>query len=755
MKKAAATIAAGVLALSMSASVFAAEAPQALNTADMKVSSYSTNNTNVSRDDTGNIYVGYAVTDNALVPEESNFEGSVDTITLDATVEGEGFTAVRSDASKVTVTGSLNLTDKGDGHKANDFAAVGAGISAFNGSEMTIDGLNYYSEGFGRSLAIIENSTAFIKNTQATTMGADAFQDTFDGYYNSAQTTTMVSPPWVLGINGGIRAVNILGVGTTAEVADSTINSSGWAVVSTDGCTSPYIYIFNSNLNILSSANGGVNSGYAILGYDPAAYGSGYCTFYIGGANETFRGASLNGGTYAAIMNGGTGYYASLKAGETYEVKTEAGDVVDTYTAAEDKATEINTVFSILGANSGDVTFAEGTVVNTADATIIYKSGDSTFTFDNAVVNPGNGIIVQMMDNDDTTIGGFDPFGTYLYEEAGFQTAAYEDAISYVFTEDTAVNPEKTYYVADLEAEGGFVAVENPIDKDIVVYYEKATGGNRVDVNFANGEYTGDIYNGTGYYAQASDALYVNIDDTATLTGDIALTSHVHGVWPGERTIDDVEAAIAEANEAHKNVGGYYADTEDIKYVYLNNEGTVTDDKSQASAIQFTQFSTQEYYLVGHVLNQINYNGLSTIDVTVEGKWKVADCSLVTYLNVVEGAEVYGELVELEDGSILITPSESMIPAGEYGEAHIHVVDPDASSSGGESSGESAESAEDAESSADAAEGAESAEVPADGAEAADSEAGESDGAESAEVPAEGEAPAGESGGGPAEAPAE
>lgn len=735
MKKLFAILVSATMICAMTPAAFAAEAPaDAANVQkveDLKASSYVTNNNDSSRpQDEGNIYVGVAITDGEVVAEESNWESDASSVTLNNTVEGPGFTAVRVDGdSTVDITGSLTLKDDTDGQIASDFTGTGAAITAYDGAVVTASDVTYESEGFVRAFAIVTNATMTVKNSNIKAMGSDPLLRSWDGYYNSANTSMMISPPWVLGIQGGIRAVNVLGTGSTFVVEDSTIEAGGWGVVSTDGCTNPYLYLYNSELKITPTEEGGMNSGWSILGYDSTAYGSGYGTYIIGGAQEYFYGVTFNGATYASILTGGDGYYAGLKAGETYESKAEDGTVVGTYTAEADVPTTINGVFGFMSHNSGSINVLEGAVVNTENAIALYKSADSTWTFDGAELNAGNGVIFQMIDNDDSSVGGFNPFGTYLTEEAGFPTEAYEDAVAYVFTTDTKVDPSKTYYTSDTTDESGYEVVENPTDEGTVAYYEKATGGNQATVNLKNGEYEGSIFNSTGYYAQAPDALTVNIAEDASLVGDIALTSHIHGVMLGDRNVDDVIEAIEEQNEYHAGVGGYYADTDDIEYVFIDEAGEVTEDKDAAAAIQFTKFSTIEYFLIGQVLNKVNYNGMSTADVYVEGDWTVTGQSLVTYLEIAEGAEVHGVLTELADGSILIESGEELIPAGTYGKAFVYVEAPKAESGGGESEGESAGEAP----------AGESGEAPAGEAPAAPAEEAAPTEAAPAEEPAAGE----------------
>ena len=54
-------------------------------------------------------------------------------------------------------------------------------------------------------------------------------------------------------------------------------------------------------------------------------YGTGYGTYVIGRAVETFADAQINVGTYAAIFTGGSATYTALEAGQTYERKNHAG----------------------------------------------------------------------------------------------------------------------------------------------------------------------------------------------------------------------------------------------------------------------------------------------------------------------------------------------------------------------------------------------------------------------------------------------
>ena len=671
------------IVLTLSAGAFTAAAGETWQAAgseqdisELKVSSFTSNTSDATRPgDEGHIYVGYAITDGGPDAENSNWvTEDVGNITLDHVVEGEGFTAVRAwgEGSQVNVTGTLIQQDDSDGTYASDFTGTGAGITAAEGAYVNVSDMRYLSKGFARSLAVIENAALVVSNSDIAVLGADPLTEAYDGYDNSAKTSMMLSPPWVQGIQGGSRAVNILGhARPSAFIAmDSSITAGGWGAVCTDQCTTPQLYFFNTELNLLPLSEAGTYSGFEILGYDEDLYGSGYGTYYAGDAAESFYGTTINGATYGAILEEGSGTYEGLKGGSTYTAADIDGETIVEYESGEDIPTVVNTVWGIMNHGSGTINFNEGSVWNNIEGTVLCKEADTVWNFNGAQLHPANGIIFQMMDNDEETVGGSEPFETYLTEEAGFPADGCEDEVTYAFTEDEIIDPDKTYYQTGIDERGGYTVVAEPVQEDLPIYFEKIIGCGKAEVNFAEGDYEGCVYNGTGYYGQAADALYVTIAEDAQLSGDIALTSHVHGIFLYDRNVDDVISAIEEANAYHKNIGGAYEGLDDIEYVFLDTDGNVTKDKKEAAAIQFTRFSIAEYYLLGHVLNRTNDNGLASLHVTVEGTWRPAAESLVTYLDIKDGAHVYGKITELEDGAIAIIPSKEELKAGEYGDAH-------------------------------------------------------------------------------------
>lgn len=653
--------------------------------------------------DEGHIFVGEAITDGGMDTENSNWvTGDAQNLLLNHEVTGEGFTALRAwgYGSQVNVSGTLILQDDSDGTYASDFTGTGAGITAAAGAFVNVTDMQFQSRGLGRSFAVVEDGTLIMSNSDIKVLGADPSNSAYDGGYHASQTDRMQPAPWNLGITGGARAVNVLGKTAPATVVsmDSSISAGGWAAVSTEECVTPRLYFFNTELNILPMTEGGMNSGWEILGYEEDLYGSGYGTYLAGDASESFYGTMINGATYGSVLNGGTGTYEGLKGEQTYTAADLNEQTVTEYQAAGDTPTVVNTIWGIMSHGNGTINLNEGSVWNSAEGTVLCKEADTVWNFQGAELHPGNGIIFQMMDNDAFAVSEADPGEMYMTEEAGFPADAYEGFVTYTRTEDEKIDPEKTYYqavvysdhhmkfdteekpnadtdsdvpadaevkvITDAAEESGdyaeikYFAVEEPTAQGLFSYFERSTGAGSVQVRFANGTYEGCVYNGTGYYEQAGDALHVTIAKDAELTGDIALTSYVHGIFLDGREVDDVIAAIEKENEANEH---------SIEYVLLDADGNVTDDKEKAAAVQFTRFSGAACYLLGHVINKTHYNGLAAVYVTVEGTWTPTAESLVNGLEIKEGAHVKGKITRLEDGSILIQPSEEELAPGIYG----------------------------------------------------------------------------------------
>ncbi|MCD7844479.1 MAG: hypothetical protein LUG57_01200 [Oscillospiraceae bacterium] len=594
--------------------------------------------------DQDNVYLGYAIVDGAIVEADSNWDTSALTeedgvyqINLNALVDGDSFTAVYAlgEGSVIDVTGSLTITgdeessgyydEEGNFITANsDMSSTGAALAITDGGQAYVHDLYFVSEGFVRSLAVVwgdgESSTRLdVRDSEIYTLGADPISETPEGFLDGGlDFNTMICPPWVLGLYGGTRTVNILNEQGTLTIVNSTFGSAGWAILSADSCTDPVFNVVDSTLIALTSdegfdveSDGFAYGGFDILGIEGYEYegelydyGVAYGTYAIGGSMEYLYGVDVLGTTYATICTGGTetNYYSSNGTIELIDaIDLEAYDTVE----GAGNVSRIYSVFGFMSHGSGNIGVYDGTEVYTEDAIFLYRDGeDVVFTVDNAVLESKNGVILQMLDNDDAQAGG--PAAQEVVDMAGLPTEVYTS-----------------------DSEG------------TVLYF-----------NLSNGSYGGDLYNATGWYhsetwGQEADTLNLVIDN-AELSGAISVTKSVHAVAYYEGIEDAIEAQSAINAEY-----GY----DPIQYVYLDEALEIVEDAEDAAYVQFTYYTKLQYWLLGHLINTPTDEGNAVVNVTLQNGavWNVTGTCYVTTLTVDDTSSVNGVITEI-DGGYLVEP---------------------------------------------------------------------------------------------------
>ncbi len=484
----------------------------------------------------------------------------------------------------------LLLTDA-DGTDTCDFSGKGAAIAAYGqNAHVTVENSTLHVSGVA-GLALISDDGAVltVKDSVCRSDGGTLYKD----YLNTPDQKLMVAPPWVLGIMGTSRCSNIMGNNTTTNVIDSETSAGAWAVLSTDAGTNMILNVYNSSLTLnnadeslyLLQEEGGQISETLDNPYTEN-YGSGYASFVIGSAVETFVGATINAGTYLAIMDGGSATYSSLEAGKTYEILNGRGEVCETYTASEDKASVLHSdTFGFMCLQSPNyITLNPGTVMDTGWASFLVKTGyggqATTAVIDGAEITNG-GVLIQVMDSDDATNGGTMSANDPMNTNGGNQN----------------------FYPYHTEEHGFFVG-------------EAKAGATKQTFTFNNGDYTGNIYNGSGSDGLDANALYVTFGTGAEYTGAIASTSAIHVTYDGSVAIQQKGSfAFDDANE---------------------------DCAAFATRYQNYYYTINEYFSMGHVANMVYFNGGNAIHVTLTdgAVWNVTGSSLIASLTIGEGCQV-------------------------------------------------------------------------------------------------------------------
>ena len=533
---------------------------------------------------------------------------SVSGITIeDDTAGHNGIIVIDSDYTISNVT--IIMDTDADGTTTCDFSGKGSAIAVYGDSNVVIEDSYIETTGVAQMPIFCDTgATTTIINTTLISNGGTLYAE----YMNSPDQALMVAPPWILGIMGTSRTTNLMGNDSTMNVIDSDTSSGAWAVLSTDSGSNMYLNIYNTSLTLMNvdesaaaplQEDGGEISTTNDNPYTTTA-GSGYGTYVIGNAVETFAGATLNVGTYGSIFTGGSATYTSLESGTTYTLSSATGEDDITYTSSVTKVTTINsdTFGFMIHQSANYITIEKGTIINSGYATFLVKSGSSnetvTATIDDATITNG-GVLIQIMDNDDATNGGM------------------------MGTEDDANTNggNMNFYPYHAENEG--------FNTD-----EAENDGSVQSFTFSNGDYTGNVYNASGsdnsnYGPLDATTLELVIESTATLTGAVASTAAIHVTYEGSQVV------LANGGDAYDTI----------------------EDAAEILEYQNTYFTIDEYYSIGQVANLINYNGGNDINVTVNGTWYVDGTSVISSLSGT-GTVVIAEGVSLTIGTVTITTGE-------------------------------------------------------------------------------------------------
>ena len=326
-----------------------------------------------------------------------------------------------------------------NGNGRCDFVGYGAALVANNtGTTVVVDGAVINTHGAVRTAAISDNgATLVVKNSSLSVRNGVLPAD----YVPTVNLDTMESAPWMLSIDGNVRATNLLGNNSVAAYVNSSIFSETWGALSTDS---------GSDCTLVA-----VNSVVGQTGND------GYGTYVIGNATEYLLGTRFEVGSYASIFTGGSATYGDSDPATVASLNTSLGLGL---TSAELRAlpsrpTVVNSrrfgFMNHQGTNTLAIT--GGTIVNSPHATFLNKGQQWGISVDGskgARLNPGDGIIVQVMDNDDpgpVVVNG-------VLENAGVYTQPAGEPAKDPTFDVTVVHPDSdsVFSFSDIELAGDF-----------------------------------------------------------------------------------------------------------------------------------------------------------------------------------------------------------------------------------------------------------------------------------------------------------
>jgi hypothetical protein len=272
----------------------------------------------------------------------------------------------------------MEITFTGDGR--SDFEGYGSAIMATGeNTRLVLDRINVKNKGIVRTgLVAAGGSNVIVKNSIIETQDGE-------------RPASVLPQRGGSGLGGSIglcRATVVLGTNTKETFINSTVTGTGWGLLASDACQNLKIAAINSNIAHTGDIGG-------------------YGAYAIGNATEWFLGSRLKVSCTGVTLKGGHLYYGD----STREVVLQLNKELDLgLTNKELKSIPVkNTVltsklFGIMATQDGTVEVSGGTVFNTGNTTFMNKGQTVNTTVDGsqgAKLNPGNEVIMQLMNDDD------------------------------------------------------------------------------------------------------------------------------------------------------------------------------------------------------------------------------------------------------------------------------------------------------------------------------------------------------------------
>lgn len=374
----------------------------------------------------------------------------------------------------------VNITLVGDG--TDDFCGLGAGIAVSGKAKVTVNNAEIHSFGISRGAAFVGEDSEVTFNDCFFTLDSGTWTPQELDERRAGEKFRMMEPPWVMGITGYGRTTNLAGMATSNYNRCHVISNS-WGVLSVDGGCVTRMNVKDSLLELTGESGYGVFSIADDMAFD-------YKSFGKHGSYDVFDHSIVKGVTYPIIMSLGKSGGAFINGSEVY---ARFGCL-------------------IFRNDGGHLDINNKTVFNTELSTFIVKGANSYIDVDDAILNPGNGVILNLMDNDETGMGG-DNF--VVPRNVVDEKIPGRDLTVAVETEDVFVS------ISNMEVKGDFFnsttntfpnlvkedgAPEEdekpPMDGQVRGMGADLQGAKNLDIKFKNAEVTGLITAAKGEYPE-------------------------------------------------------------------------------------------------------------------------------------------------------------------------------------------------------------------------------------------------------------
>jgi len=306
------------------------------------------------------IRAAVVVKDGKYVKSESVAAADGGAVVDDAVATDVSIVSREEKFNGIVVTGDSSYTVNNAtidmvGNGGNDFAGFGAAIMSSGNAMLTVNNATIKTKGAVRTALFIGGkSTMYVNNTDI-----EVFSGTLpEGYTFSIAPGQMMEVPYGLGLSGNVRATNLIDE-ATVYYTNCHVKSHGWGALSSDGNGPTRMFVKDSLIE---------------------TEGSGYGAYANGDAHDYFSGSTFNVADVGVIV-GGNGW-ATLTDGTVLN---------------SDKLG----VMMHQGTGGSLLTINKKSTINSKNTCVQIKGRGADVILDDAQLNPGNGILIQSMENDD------------------------------------------------------------------------------------------------------------------------------------------------------------------------------------------------------------------------------------------------------------------------------------------------------------------------------------------------------------------
>lgn len=256
-----------------------------------------------------------------------------------------------------------------EGEGSNDFVGMGAGVAAIGDADVTINDSEI-------SLSSVTRCAVHVGGTGSVTVNNTKM-------YNISPSVEMGNWSWGIAIRGTNRLCQLADDGTV-HYNGCTMRSNGWGILSVDGSNYAHMFIKDCDMELEGAGS------------------HGYGVFCIGPTDMHLQNTKLTANGFPLLLRG-----------------MERKGVLEVTDGCEIRGRRF--ALHAQGDTGSVVTIKDSSLITDQASLLIKGSTGTVYNIENTVMEPGNGMLLQLIDSDDPGLHGtfvdvsvYDKADTYM-----------------------------------------------------------------------------------------------------------------------------------------------------------------------------------------------------------------------------------------------------------------------------------------------------------------------------------------------------